>query len=168
MSKSVFDLGLDYTSLVKTDEYRKFSMTLPLSMPFNKFASGNIIDLIGDLIEIKITGTNDISLLILYNMYGTETYYARVDVIDDKLKDIIRTKFRTNRGVKLLVKFTDKGVDTFELVEIKEFDNPCIYGQWICKSCGYNYKYDSGSASGCCICGGEVEQIFDFYKGEEK
>lgn len=161
---SIFEKDLDYTSLIKTDEFRKYMSTLPLTMSFNQIAAGFPINIIGDLTEIKIFGRNEMFLIVMYDLVNTEPSYARIEVKDDTLKQEIRQKFRTNRGVNLRVKCTSNGVDTFELVDIIEYDNICNYGQWICSECGYNYRFDNPDGHGCCVCEGKIEQVFDFYK----
>lgn len=157
---------LDYGSLVKTEAYKRFMAEFSLNVSFNQAVVGFEIDLIGDLSSIMLQGTDCMKLSVMYSLHGCEPVYARVLVTDEKLKREIRLNAKTNRGVKLHVKAEPSGVDTFELINIIELDDVCNFGQYICQKCGHNYMFDSDSEGGCCICGGEVKQVFDFYNKE--
>lgn len=159
----IFDKGLDYTTLIKTDDFKRYVYSLPSSVSFNHAVEGLVLDLIGDLAEIKIYGKNEMALFIMYDLNYNTPSYARVEVQSEKLKSMIRQEIRTNTGIKLRVECLSSGVNVFRLVEIIEYNKSCKYGQWICSECGYNYKFEDPEGYGCCICGGKVEQIFDFY-----
>lgn len=156
--------NLDLASLINTDEYKAVCETLCMSESFNQVFKGYKLDLIGDLVELKMFGTDYMSLFIVFDLVGINPVYARVDVEDESLKKKIREEAKTNKGVHLRVRCTSSGVNTFELIEIKDLDKPLVFGQFVCSECGYNYKYDNPQGYNCCICGEKIIEVHDFYK----
>ena len=157
---------MDYGALSKTDEYKIVLANSPMLQPFTDTFKGLQLTLIGDLYQILFSGVDNIKLVILYKVIDTECYYATVDVKDQELKHVLRKNAKTMKGVKLTVKCIAGGLDYFELVDIIELDNPCIFGRWICTNCHYDYGFDDPQGYGCDICESKIEQVFDFYKNK--
>lgn len=155
--------NLDLASLIKTDEYKVVCEKMCSYHSFNQVFQGYELDLVGDLDSFKVYDTDCMTLFVIFSLMGTQPLYARVDIFDEDLKKQVREKAKTNKGVHLRVKCIASGVDTFELIEIKDLDKPLVFGQWVCSDCGHNYKYDDPQGCCCCICGKEIKEVHDFY-----
>lgn len=81
----IFDNGLDYAKLVKTDEYKRImfntDMTLSQLMAGSKFT----ITLIGDL-DFIVIHANEIVLQVIYDYVGTTKQTVTVRVRDKNLQ----------------------------------------------------------------------------------
>ena len=162
----VCNSNLYYGALSKTDEYKIVLANSPRLQPFTDTFKGLQLTLIGDLYQILFSGVDNIKLVILYKVIDTECYYATVDVKDQELKHVFRKNAKTMKGVKLTVKCIAGGLDYFELVDIIELDNPCMFGRWICSNCHHDYGFNDPQGYGCDICESKIEQVFDFYKNK--
>lgn len=156
--------NLDYGTLSQTEEYKIALANSPMLQSFTDTFKGLQITLTGDLYQMIFSGVDNVKLVILYKVIDTECYYATVEVKDQELKQKLRENAKTMKGVKLTVKCVAGGVDCFELIDIIELDNPCMFGRWICTNCHHDYGFDDPQGYGCDICESKIEQVFDFYK----
>ena len=160
----VCNSNLDYGTLSQTEEYKMALVNSPMLQSFTDTFKGLQITLTGDLYQMLFSGIDNVKLVILYKVIDTECYYATVEVKDKELKQKLRENAKTMKGVKLTVKCVAGGVDCFELIDIIELDNPCMFGRWICTNCHHDYGFDDPQGYGCDICESKIEQVFDFYK----
>lgn len=154
----IFDKGLDYAKLVKTNEYKRImfntDMTLSQLMAGSKFT----ITLIGDL-DFIVIHANEIVLQVIYDYAGSTKQTVTVRVRDKNLQKEVREKLFCGREVTLKVKGMYGSHNTdFELAEIADArPRARKFKHYICKECGYDFGYDTEKHTTCLCCGGQLE-----------
>lgn len=162
MDKKDFEIlnkGLDYATLVKTDEFKKIMFNTDMSLSQLMAGSNFTITLIGD-VDCIVMYENETVLQVVYNYVGTRKEYVTIRVRDKKLQHEVREKLYCGKEVTLKIKGMYGGqFDTdFALAEIVDAKPRARkFKHYICKECGYDFGYDSQKHTTCSVCGGKLE-----------
>lgn len=155
----ILDKGLDYATLVKTNEYKKIMFNIDMSLSRLMAGSDFTITLVGDL-DCIVMYENETVLQVVYDYSGTNKQFVTVRVKDKKLQTEVREKLYCGKEVTLKIKGMYGGqYDTdFALAEIVDArPRARKFKHYICKECGYDFGYDNAKHTTCLCCGGSLE-----------
>lgn len=158
--------NLDLRTFEQSNEYKLFLHSLPpvgTSIGLMYGPIPMIVD--GDVKEIIIEGKNTIRLVVLYDVKGMETKYAQIYVQKDALKNKIRKLLMPNTHIRVKCTYATKSNNTFIAQEIESYNDPLLYGHYICPKCGYDYGFEKENHGDYCeICSNPLEYVTNFYK----
>lgn len=154
----IFDKGLDYAKLVKTDEYKRIMFNTDMSLSQMMAGTNCTITLIGDL-DCIVMYVDETVLQVIYDYVGTTKQPVTVRVRDKKLQKEVREKLFCGREVTLKIKgMYDSHNTDFELAEIADVrPRARKYKHYICKECGYDFGYTTEKLTTCLCCDGKLE-----------
>lgn len=158
---------LDLKTFEQSKEYKVLNMGIPLSEHIGSMYSGLPIIIDGDLESIIISKKNEVNLIVLYALIGRERRYAKVICNSGAAVDFIRKELLPFTHIRLHAQYT-KRLGEFIGRDISLFNEPLMYGHYICPCCGYDYGISKEYENRCCeFCVEdtpvELQYVTDYY-----